>query len=135
MTRRTQGGMVLEDGACAGRYSTTRAPHFLRAVIDADGHVDLLDQLVDVPTPRETVHVYQAVPGTIVDPDGYRRMGIIVCPPPGASGRYRHRADVDGELLRDTAAWRAWALSQPAPYPLLDVTTGQLQPAAVGDSK
>jgi hypothetical protein len=116
------GGVVLEDGPCAGTYSIMRAPHFLRAV-RFENVQDLLDQLNDEPRLGETVHVYEALPGTIFDPDTLARTGTFLCPPPAASGRYRHRADVDGEELRTTTAWRAWARSQPASVPLLDGVT------------
>ena len=36
-----KGGMVLEDGPAAGRFSTRRAPHFLRAVVNLEGGIDL----------------------------------------------------------------------------------------------
>lgn len=121
---RSKGGIVLEDGPAAGTYSARRAPYFLRAVVArSDGRVDLLDQLYDEPRPIEAVHVYEAIPGTIWDPDTLARTGTFICPRPGASGRYRHRADVDGEQLRTTAAWRAWARAQTAPVPLLDGVT------------
>lgn len=132
MTKRAQGGVVLEDGPAAGTYSVRRAPYFLRAVTSPDGggRTDLLDQLHDTPMPTERVHVYEAIPGTLWDPDTLARTGTFLCPPPGASGRYRHRPDVDGEQLRDTAAWRAWARAQPAPVPLLDGVTLQRREAA-----
>lgn len=121
---RAKGGIVLEDGPAAGIYSARRAPHFLRAVVArSDGRVDLLDQLYDEPRPIEDVFVYEAEPGSVFDPDTLARTGTFLCPPPGASGRYHYRADVDGEELRTTAAWRAWARAQPASVPLLDGIT------------
>jgi hypothetical protein len=124
MGRHGQGGVVLEDGPAAGRYTVRRAPHFLRAVVSrSDGRVDLLDQLYDEPRPIETVHVYEAAPHSIFDPDTLSRTGTFLCPPPAASGRYHHRADVDGESVRTTEAWRAWARAQPATVPLLDGVT------------
>jgi|GEM_PF-2209605 hypothetical protein len=126
------GGMVLEDGPCAGRYSARRSPYFLRAVRDTtNGKVDLLDQLDDTPRPTERVHVYEAFPGTISS--DLRLALTIVCPPPtGASGRYWYRADVEGEQLRDTDAWRTWARAQPAKEKLRDGDTGELIEAGVG---
>jgi hypothetical protein len=35
----------------------------------------------------------------------------------GASGDYRHLPDVDGEALRETAAWRKWVKAQDQPAP------------------
>lgn len=116
MTRRAKGGVVLADGPCAGSYSVKRAPHFLRAVAGrTDGHTDLLDQLNDVPLPREAVYVYELDTNEPwFDPESFQRAThAIICPPPGASGTYRHRADVDGEQLRETAAWREWCVAQP----------------------
>lgn len=109
---RARGGVVLVDGPAAGRYSVRRAPHFLRAVVSrSDGSVDLLDQLHDEPRPVEEVHVYEAT-GPTWDAESSMRRGIFLCPPPGASGEYRHRPDVDGGAVRSTAAWRAWARAQ-----------------------
>jgi hypothetical protein len=122
MARKPRGGVVLEDGPGAGRYSIARAPWFLRAVVSrVDGKVDLLDQLTDEPHEDEAVHVYEAVAGTLFT----LAAGIIVCPPVSASGTYRHRPDVDGERLRTADAWRAWARSQPAPVPLVDGLTAE----------
>jgi hypothetical protein len=131
MARHRTGGVVLEDGPCAGDYSVRRAPHFLRAVLHASGATDLLDQLNDVPLETEAVCVYEALPGTIFDPDTLARTGTFLCPPPAASGRYRHRTDVDGEQVRATGAWRAWARSQPASVPLLDGVTLERREATV----
>lgn len=117
-----KGGIVLLDGPAAGRYGTRRAPHFLRAVVSrSDGRVDLLDQLHDEPRPIEDVYVYEAT-GPTWDAESMVRQGTFVCPPPGASGEYRHRTDVDGETVRTTADWRAWARAQPAAVALYDPT-------------
>jgi hypothetical protein len=129
---RAKGGIVLEDGPGAGTYSTRRAPYFLRAVVDRKtGRVDLLDQLNDQPMPSEVVHVYEAEPGSIWDPDTLARTGTFLCPPPGASGRYHHRADVDGERVRTTEDWRKWARAEPAKVPTLDGITLEPRPGAV----
>jgi hypothetical protein len=119
--------MVLLDGPAKGSYSTTRAPYFLRAVVDANGKADLLDQLVDFPHEDECVYVYQAEPGGhLFDPDMLARTGTFLCSRNGraaaASGRYLHRGDVDGEQLRETAAWREWTRHEPTDRPLVDVT-------------
>lgn len=100
----------LLDGPAQGKYNLRRAPIWLRAVVDASGHRDVLDQLHDEPLPAERVHVYLATGPTFgLRPD------IIVCPPPGASGEYRLLPDVDGEALRETTAWREWVTAQPLP--------------------
>lgn len=107
----------LADGPAGDvELSLRRAPRFLRIVIDPKGRIDALDMLDDVARPDETIHVYQgeldtlrALPDDIFvcvsGPDGLRQAG-------GAEGVYRHRADVDGETLRDTAAWREWASAE-----------------------
>ncbi len=89
-----------------------RAPRFLRVVIGPAGEVDALDQLDDVPRGDELVEVYE-----LAD----HRGAVHVCARGGhasgwyASATYRFRADIDGQALRDTAAWRAWAAAQPSP--------------------
>jgi hypothetical protein len=114
--------LIFEDGPAAGRYGARRAPHFLRAVVArSNGRVDLLDQLYDEPRPIEDVHVYEAT-GPTWDSESSIRAGTFVCPPPQASGTYRHRADVDGEQLRETAAWRSWCRSQVVSVKLYDPT-------------
>jgi hypothetical protein len=95
-------GMSLDIG---------RAPHYLRVVVDEQGNVDALDELDDVPRPGERVAVYVR-PGESeamhVDyRDGKRAARWIV------NAAYVHLADVEGEDLRDTAAWRAWVRAQP----------------------
>jgi hypothetical protein len=98
------------DGPAAGRsLDLRRAPFLLRVVVDrATGAVDALDQLVDEPGDGEDVHVYVlAAPpqrahvcyrGSKKRQSGWWEFGI-----------YRHLADVDGEELRETDTWRAWA--------------------------
>jgi hypothetical protein len=84
-----------------------RAPSWLRVVREPDGAWDALDQIDDTPNPVEEIHVYR-----IVD----RRGPVHVCirgKGRGASGWYQsatyaHVADIDGEQVRDTLAWRQW---------------------------
>ena len=111
--------VLFRDGPAADRtLALRRVPIFLRVVIDRHGgRLDALDQLDDEPMPGEGVWVYQAVPGTT----WALRGDIIVCvrgsggmtQAATARGVYTHRADVDGEQLRDTEAWRAWCREQP----------------------
>jgi hypothetical protein len=103
----------FEDGPAQGEtLFLHRAPRFLRVVIDRDsGKVDALDQLDDTPAPAEAVHVYE-IEGSAgwvhLNMGGSRRgTGFY------ASATYRHRPDVDGEQVRDNAAWQAWARAQP----------------------
>ena len=120
-------GVILKDGPAAGRYTVGRAPHFLRAVVSDLAHCDLLDQLNDEPNESERVYVYQSE-GDTWCPDTLRRVqGIYMCPPPAASGTYHYRADVDGETLRTTAAWKAWCRAEPSDLPLLDGETLELR--------
>jgi hypothetical protein len=119
----------LLDGPAAGmELALHRAPVYLRVVIDRQtGAIDALDQLDDEPRPGEAVYVYQGDPDTL----NALREDIIVCVrgPDGleaaatAQGDYRHRAAVDGEQLRTTAAWRAWATAQPGPAQLVATAT------------
>lgn len=109
----------IVDGPAGGaELSLRRAPVYLRVVIDSAGRVDALDMLDDVPRDGETVHVYQgdrdtlrALPDDVFvcasGRDGMRQVG-------GADGVYRHRPDVDGEQLRDTAVWRSWVIEEVA---------------------
>lgn len=82
----------LLDGPATIETETRRAPALLRAVVDADGRIDVLDLLFDEPRPTERVFVYRAIPD--------------------ARGDYRWVPEVDGETLRTTRDWRAWVASQ-----------------------
>lgn len=137
MTRKSgvKSGVVLVDGPCAGTYSIRRAPYFLRAVAGTTRNTsDVLDQLGDVPMPTEVVYVYELDRSERhFDPDTWvRQMNAFLCPPPGATGTYRHRADVDGEELRETGAWRAWCRAQVVDVPLVGVT---LEPHQAGGAR
>ncbi|HEY1833694.1 MAG TPA: hypothetical protein VGG08_04595 [Solirubrobacteraceae bacterium] len=103
---------ILNGPAAGAGFTMHRAPMYVRLVQDAGGKWDVLNLLEDEPREDETVHVYEGVPGT--------HGNAFVC----GRGRgqhsgatewwvYRHRPDIDGEALRDTEAWRAWALAQP----------------------
>lgn len=92
-----------------------RSPRFLRVVVDPKGKVDTLDQLEDVAAADEAIHVYEVVPGTTGD------WAFITLARPKRCIRtsmasYRHRADVDGESMRDTATWREWCLAEQAAH-------------------
>jgi hypothetical protein len=119
VSRRPQGGVHLVDGPAAdARLALHRAPVYLRVVIDREsGAIDALDQLDDTPRDGEAVHVYQADPSTLFALRG----DIIVCVrgehggltrAATAQGEYHHLADVDGEQLRGTKAWREWVLER-----------------------
>ncbi|HEY4411543.1 MAG TPA: hypothetical protein VGN06_00975 [Gaiellaceae bacterium] len=105
---------VLDGPAAGVGFTLQRAPMYVRFVLDADAAKwDVLNLLEDEPREQETVHVYEGVPGSFGcayicgrgrgQYSGYTQWRI-----------YRHRPDVDGEALRENAAWRAWAETQPA---------------------
>jgi hypothetical protein len=108
---------TFRDGPAGGQsLANGRQPLFLRVVVDAAGGVDCLDHLEDVAKPDERIHVYELVPNTdkgiaLVRVGGHRGQPATCIPM--ALGDYRHRPDVDGELVRDTLAWRNWCLEQP----------------------
>lgn len=104
-----------------------RAPLHVRVVVDEreqrplDGTVkrdalDILDLLDDEPREHESVHIYRAkwvgspMHWCGTDGNGRHIGGWTV------SGLYHHLPDVDGEQLRDTAAWRQWATSAAHDY-------------------
>lgn len=108
--------LTFLDGPAEGEVlACHRAPAYLRVVQSLGGKWDALDQLEDEPAPRETIHVY-ARQGADPPPIVHLNMGSIR----EGSGfyplaDYRHRADVDGESVRDTEAWREWCRAQPLP--------------------
>jgi hypothetical protein len=89
-----------------------RSPRFLRVVVDENGQVDCLDQLIDAPAEGEQILVYEVVQGsggdyahvTLDRPKRCVRVPL---------SSYRHRPDVDGETVRETDAWQAWCYAQP----------------------
>ncbi len=101
------------DGPAAGVHlDHARAPAYLR-VVQAGQAWDVLDQVDDQPRRGEVVHVYELVPGSRIGPIHVCRRGRGARSGWISSGDYRHRPDVDGETVRETAAWRAWATAQP----------------------
>lgn len=104
---------TFRDGPADGvTLVNARAPWFLRIVVDPEGKVDCLDQVGDEPADGEGVFVYEAIPGTHVGPALVRMTRPNRCVWM-QMGDYRHRADVDGEQLRETAAWQEWTRAQP----------------------
>lgn len=108
---------MMRDGPARGYAPILgRAPRFLRVVYDArrtDGqhtgrHWDVLDQVDDEPREGELIFVYRlaGAPGYVC---GRGRGGS------GLVAEYVHVPEVDGESVRETAAWRAWAQSQAPP--------------------
>jgi hypothetical protein len=100
--------ITLIGGPAAGTYTVKRAPLYLRAVVDkVTNDKDVLNELADEPSANEAVSVYKlegdATPihlklsGTAKAASGFYMLG-----------KYKHLADVDGETLRETAAWRQW---------------------------
>lgn len=101
-------GFKAIDGPAKGiYYSIRRAPRYLRFVVDrVSGKKDVLDQLDDEPSQNEVVSVYiqESFEGmTHVDFD--TEAGKFA---DYANATYTHITGVDGQKLRDTAAWREW---------------------------
>lgn len=99
----------LHGPANGEKLSLSRAPKFLRVVIDQAGKVDALDQLDDEVRDGETVYVYRI--------DGQAGSGVMCSRGRGCqrflSARYLpHSEQPPQELLRDNDAWRTWAMSQ-----------------------
>lgn len=101
----------LLDGPARGTYMVSRTPAYLRAVVVGEKK-DVLDQLEDAPTHDEAIHVYRLVPGT----EGHVHLNLGRGKGTGfyATGDYRWVEGIDGEAVRLTADWRAWAGTQPA---------------------
>lgn len=105
------------DGPAVGvSFDLQRTPLYLR-VVHHGGEFDALDQLGDEPADEEEVFVYRLEsPAGSVHVDGTdangRRFGRWF-----RTGEYRLN-DVRPEeaVLRDKAAWQAWAGSQPSTY-------------------
>lgn len=112
--------MKFLNGPAKGYLSLVRlAPEYLRVVVErVSGQIDVLDLPDDEPRAEEAVYVYvrigEASP-LIVDFDIEK----------GQSGRYTdgdyaHLIAVDGEALRNNAAWRAWVSTR-------DLSTDRVQ--------
>lgn len=97
------------DGPAAGvTLLLHRAPLFLRAVRDAQGDWDALDQPDDTPKPEETVVVYRRKGDSFtVHMDRRvkgRRVGEWY-----SGGEYELAKDQPpDEVLRDNGAWQKW---------------------------
>ena len=84
--------LKLKDGPVAGTYMCKRAPFWLRAVVDANGKKDVLDQLDDEPAATEKVYVYRCVSEVgHVHINAKRGRGFY------AMADYEYLADVDGD--------------------------------------
>lgn len=88
--------------------------------------VDALDQPTDTPDADEAVYVYRRLGSA-------GRVHVLQRPIRGsgfyATGRYQHLPDVDGDQLRDRAAWEAWALANAWRAPGLPSPTTPKEPA------
>lgn len=113
--------ITLIGGPVAGTYMVKRAPVYLRAVVGAAGQgKDVLNELDDSPGPDEKVFVYklegEALPvHLLMSPR--RLSGFYMM------GKYNYLPDVDGELLRETDAWRRWVIEH-SPGRSVDPETG-----------
>lgn len=112
----------LVDGPAEGAYAVTRAPIFLRGVVNTlDGEKDVLDQLTDTPGDNEEVCVYKlkGEAGVVHLNRGKGRSGFY------ATGTYHHLPDVLGAELRETMQWRQWVADQ-LPHLPIDLETGSM---------
>ena len=119
--------IILRGGPADGAYAVTRAPLFLRAVVSPSGEKDVLDQLDDEPRHGERISVYRRTS----TPDQVGMVFICRGRSSGAyaSAKYEHLPDVDGQAVRETAAWRSWVSQrhEVAEY-------GAVMPEAPGDA-
>lgn len=101
------------DGPAEGtRISLSRAPYFLRVVIDAAGNVDALDQLADTVRPGEVACVYYKT----------EDLGSAIYCSRGKGGKgCRHEEfatykafeeQPPQDLLSDNARWCEWATTK-----------------------
>ena len=100
---------VFSDGPAKGRkLMLKRAPHFLRAAVDAQGGWDALDQCKDKPSPGETLSAYEltGTPGVFnvqIRGGCAGRSGFY------AVSEYRFVKEQPSDaVMRDTALWRNW---------------------------
>lgn len=100
--------ITLRGGPAEGTYLVRRAPLYLRAVVDANGTKDVLDELSDIASPAESISVYRLV-GKVGNVHVRTSKGAGFY----ALAEYEHLADIDGEALRRNDDWAAWAGSQP----------------------
>ena len=117
------------DGPAADlALALRRAPVLLRVVRTPRGGWDALDQLDDVPAPREAIFVYRRVSAVtryhlLVRGKGKRASGFYA----RADYRYVPEQPADADA-RDTAAWRAWCQAVQAREP-----GGGAEPVEGGD--
>lgn len=102
--------LTLIDGPAKGTYLCRRAPVYLRAVINATGEMDALDQVDDKPADDESIYVYErdGEAGTVHLYYGGNKGAWY------ATGRYHYLPDVIGDNARDNAAWQSWATARAA---------------------
>lgn len=98
------------DGPAAGKVmSCSRAPIFLRVVSDAEGNVDALDQLCDVPKQQETVTVYvKAEDHGWVHYDGRDKHGKRFGRTEQCADYRLYERQPDDATARDNWRWRQW---------------------------
>lgn len=102
-------------GPAAGVSLTLgRSPYFIRAVKDAQGKWDALDQLDDKPSPREEIHVYRIEGEPITahvdgrDPVTGKRFGKWMSI---ATYTY-YPAQPPDKTARNQEAWQRWCAEQ-----------------------
>ena len=100
--------LTLTNGPAAGEYDCNTAPPHLRAVINPEGGKFCLDGPEDRPQENEELHIYRrrGRPFT-ANICGRGRSGTVVM-----VAEYSLVDGLDGEQLRDLAAWRLWCIQQ-----------------------
>lgn len=98
------------DGPAEGTtLMLRRAPFLLRAVRDADGAWDALDQLEDQPKPDETIVVYRMVSGPSRMHVNRGRHGCAWYE--GGDYRVLEPQPAD-DVIRERDAWQRWAQAE-----------------------
>ena len=99
------------DGPAEGRQlSLSRAPYFLRVVIDLAGAVDALDQLDDTVRAGETAYVYQQAEdlGTAI----YCSRNPSRCRTVRSAAYRLYATQPPQDVLCDNGAWSKWAVAE-----------------------
>lgn len=101
------------DGPAAGvTLMLHRAPHYLRAVRNAAGVWDALDQLGDEPKSNETIVVYEMASGPTRIHLQRRERGHRVCGWFEGGDYSLVEPQPADDAVRSTTAWRAWVAAQ-----------------------
>ena len=105
--------MTLKDGPVKGSYAALRAPLLLRAVINAKGEKDVLNDVGDTPRSGERIHAYRRVSYDGVVNINRGRKGCVQ----SAICEYEWIPGVDGSTIWFQADWERWATEYHAKTP------------------